>query len=223
MLVKESMTPNPITVEANATLPEIAALMREKKIRRVPVLEHGKLVGIISDHDIMANMPSPATTLSRWEMNSLLDQLLARDFMTHPVYVTSPNCSIESNARFLLEKKIGALPVMEGDQLVGIITESDIFRTFAAMLSGGGEPGLRFTLRAERQRGLLAALTAIINDNGGRILALATLNEADGVHKQVMVKETGGDTAGIRAALDAADIEVLDVRDRNSCNISTVG
>jgi len=223
MLVKESMTSNPVTVDVTATLPEITAIMREKNIRRVPVLHNGKLVGIISDHDIMANMPSPATTLSRWEMNSLLDKLEARDFMTHPVYVTSPDCSIESNARFLLEKKIGALPVMEEDRLVGIITESDIFRTFVAMLSGGGESGLRFTMRAERQRGLLAALTAIINDNGGRILALATLNEADGVHKRVMVKETGGDTTAIRAALDAADIEVLDVRQRNSCNIYTVG
>lgn len=223
MLVKDSMTRNPITVDLHATLPEVAALLREKNIRRVPVLDQGRLVGIVSDHDIMANMPSPATTLSRWEMSTLLDKLEAKDFMSRPVFVTTPECSIEENARFLLEKKIGALPVLEGDELVGIITESDIFRTFVAMLSGYNMPGLRFELRAERHRGLLAELATIVNDNGGRIIAMATINEENGVYKQVMVKEEGGNEAAIRQALEAADVEVLDVRARGGCQIRSVG
>lgn len=223
MLVKNSMTANPVTVDTKTSLPDIADLMREKQIRRVPVLDGKRLVGIVSDHDVMAAMPSPATTLSRWEMNTLLERLRAEEIMTSPVFVTTPNCPLEETARFLLEKKIGALPVMEEDTLVGILTESDIFRTFVAMLSGGEEPGLRFELRADRHRGLLSELAAIVNNNGGRIIALATLNEEDGLHKRVLVKEEGGDAQAITAGLEAVDIDVLDVRKRRQCTIRSVG
>ena len=223
MFVKDAMTPNPITVTINTSLPDIAALMRDNIIRRLPVMDGDRLVGIISDHDVMATMPSPATTLNRWEMNTLLDKLEARDFMTHPVHVTTPDCPLEEVARYLVEKKIGALPAMEGDRLVGIITETDIFRVFVDMLSGGEVPGLRFELRAERHRGVVSDMARIVNDNGGRVIAMATLNESDGVHKLVLVKEEGGDEQAIRAALHEADIEVLDVRQRRQCQIYDVG
>ncbi len=223
MFVQDVMTRNPVTVTVDATLPEIAHLMHDKKIRRVPVLDHqGKLVGIISDRDVRENMPSPATSLSKWEINTLLDKLKAEEIMTSPVIVTMPDCPLEEAARVLVEKKIGALPVVQGGELVGIITETDFFRAFVEMLSGGDVPGLRFVLRVERHKGILSTLARIINENGGGIIAIATENEPDGKHKKVLVKEEGADAASVRQALAEADIEVLDVRERRTCAFPTV-
>ena len=223
MFVQDVMTADPVTVTVDATLPEIARLMVDKHIRRVPVMDHeGNLVGIISDRDVRENMPSPATTLSKWEINTLLDKLKAEEIMTSPVIVTAPDCPIEEAARVLLEKKIGALPVVQNGVLVGIITETDFFRAFVDMLSGGDVPGLRFVLRVERHKGILATLAHIINENGGGIIAIATENEPDGKHKRVLVKEEGADAAAVRKALTEADIEVLDVRERRTCSFPTI-
>lgn len=223
MLVRDAMTPHPITISPQMTLPEIDKIFREHRIRRAPVMDNGRLVGIISDHDLMANLPSPATTLSRWEINSLLDKLQARDFMIHPVYVIAPDCPLEEVARVMNEKKFGAMPVMEGDQLVGIVTESDIFRTFVSMLSGGDVPGLRFELRAERQAGVVAETARLVNEHGGRVITLVTVNEADGLHKRLLVKEEGANAEALRQALAASDIEVLDIRQRRQCSVFAVG
>ena len=222
MFVRDAMTTNPITVTVHATLPDIARLIHDKKIRRVPVLDdQGKLVGIISDRDVRENMPSAATTLSKWEINTLLDKLTAGEMMTSPVLVTAPDCPLEEAARMLLTKKIGALPVVQDGSLVGIITETDFFRAFVNMLSGGDVPGLRFVLKVERHKGILATLANIINENGGGIIAIATENDADGTHKYVLVKEEGADAVAVRKALTDADIEVLDVRERRACAFLT--
>jgi len=223
MFVRDAMTTNPVTVTTSSTLPDIARLMADRKIRRVPVVDKtGTLVGIISDRDVRENMPSPATTLSKWEINTLLDKLQAEEIMTSPVLVTAADCPLEEAARVLLEKKIGALPVVHAGELVGIITETDFFRAFVNMLSGGDVPGLRFVLRVERHKGILAQLANIINENGGGIIAIATENDPDGKHKQVLVKEEGANAAAVREALAEADIEVLDVRERRTCAFSTV-
>jgi acetoin utilization protein AcuB len=216
------MTVNPVTVTVDATLPDIARLMHDKKIRRVPVMDkNGKLAGIISDRDVRENMPSPATTLSKWEINTLLDKLRASEIMTSPVLVTAPDCPLEEAARVLLEKKIGALPVVRDGDLVGIVTETDFFRAFVDMLSGGDVPGLRLVLRVERHKGILATLANIINENGGGIIAIATENDPDSKHKKVLVKEEGADAAAVRKALAEVDIEVLDVRERRTCGFNT--
>ncbi len=219
MFIKEIMTPNPITVTTKTKLPEIVDLMREKQIRRVLVLDKGKLVGIISDNDVDSVMPSPATTLSRWEMNTLLDKLTAGEIMTSPVFVIGPDCPLEEAARALLEKKFGALPVLKDGELVGIITESDIFRAFVDMLSGGDVPGLRFVLQVEEGRGVLAQLGSIVNDNGGNIVAIASMKADDEAYRRILVKEEGADPAKVKAALEEVDIEVIDVRERGGCGI----
>ena len=219
MFVKEVMTPELITISPQTTLPKITHLMREHKIRRLPVVADGTLVGIVSDHDVMAAMPSPATTLSRWEMNTLLDKLTAQEIMSSPVLVVEPDCTLEEAASVLIEKKFGAMPVMEGDRLVGIITETDFFRAFSLMLSGGEMSGLRFELRVEEGRGVLARIAAIVNENGGNITAVATMPEEDVAYRRVLVKEHGADPDKLRAALEAVDFEVVDVRERRRCTV----
>lgn len=222
MFVKEVMTSDPITVTPKTTLPDIVQLMREKQIRRIPVLDKNKLVGIISDNDVDSVMPSPATTLSRWEMNTLLDKLTAKEFMTSPVFVIDPECALEEAAQALIDKKFGALPVMQDSKLVGIITESDIFGAFVGMLSGGDVPGLRFELEVEEKRGVLATLGSIVNDNGGNIVAIATMPAGAKDHRRVLVKEEGADPAKVKEALEKVDIEVIDIRERGECSIHSI-
>jgi len=139
------------------------------------------------------------------------------------VYATTPDCALEEVAGFLLEKKIGALPVLDGEALIGIVTESDIFRVFVDMLSGGAEvPGLRFELRGGRQRAVVVTVSQLVYEHGGRIVTIATINEADGEHKRILVKEEGADAERLTEALRASEVEVLDVRQRQQATICIV-
>lgn len=127
-LVKDWMTPDPITIDPTTTLPEANRLMKECGIRRLPVVEHGRLVGIVTLGDIREASPSTATSLSIYELNYLLSRLTVGELMTRDPISITPETSIEAAARLMLEHKIGSLPVVDGTRVVGIITESDIFR-----------------------------------------------------------------------------------------------
>lgn len=128
-LVRDWMTPNPVTVGPKITVPEAHKLMKERDFRRLPVVdEHGRLIGIVTLSDLREAGPSSATTLSIFELNYLLAQLTVDRIMTRDVVTVSPDATIRDAANLMLKHEVGALPVMENDRLVGIITESDIFR-----------------------------------------------------------------------------------------------
>ena len=127
-LVKDWMTPDPITIAPTTTLPEANRLMKECNIRRLPIVENGRLVGIVTLGDVREASPSTATSLSIYELNYLLSRLTVGQIMTHDPISITPDTSIEAAARLMLEHKIGSLPVVDGTRVVGIITESDIFR-----------------------------------------------------------------------------------------------
>jgi CBS domain-containing protein len=127
-LVRDWMTRDPITVTSGATLPEVHRLMMDHSIRRLPVVDDGKLVGIVTLGDIREAEASDATSLSIFELHHLLARLQVREFMTRDPVTVSPTTRIERAAQVMLERKIGGLPVLERGKLVGIITESDIFR-----------------------------------------------------------------------------------------------
>lgn len=135
-LVKDWMTPDPITIDPQTTLPEVHRLMKECNIRRLPVVANGRVVGIITLGDIREASPSNATSLSIYELHYLLSRLTVGEIMTRDPITITPDTSIEAAARLMLEHKIGGLPVVDGAKLVGIITESDIFR----LLVMEGEP-----------------------------------------------------------------------------------
>ncbi|MBI5033122.1 MAG: CBS domain-containing protein [Chloroflexi bacterium] len=122
------MTPDPITIGPDTTLPEADRLMKECGIRRLPVVENGRLVGIITLGDVREASPSNATSLSIYELNYLISRLTVGTMMTQDPITITPDTSIEAAARLMLEHKIGGLPVVDGTRVVGIITESDIFR-----------------------------------------------------------------------------------------------
>ncbi len=213
MFVKDFMTPDPVTITPDTSHSEAVRIMREHGFRRLPVVDkHGNLVGIVVEKDLLSTQPSPATSLSIWEIHNLLSKLKVKDIMSRPVYTVPEDCPIEDAARIMVEHKIGCLPVMREGRLVGIITETDIFKAFTRVLAGG-EPGIRFTVRLQRHRGVLAELARAVADVGGRIVSLATLNEPDGVHKRVAFKVINTTAEALREALaQHADWEILDVR-----------
>ncbi len=131
ILVTNWMTLNPVTIGPRVTIPEAQKLMKERKIRRLPVVDHGRLVGIVTLGDIRGAEPSEASTLSIFEAHYLLAKLTTEKIMTWEPITIRPDATIQQAAQLMLEHKIGGLPVVDNDKLVGIITESDIFRVLA--------------------------------------------------------------------------------------------
>ena len=135
MRVKDLISRPPVTVGRETPVLEARRMMLERRVRHLLVTEHEKLVGIVTDRDIRLNMPSPATTLSVWELNYLLARLTVGEVMTKSVIVVDPQRDAREAAAILLSEKIGALPVLEGETLVGIVTETDFLRAFAEFLA----------------------------------------------------------------------------------------
>ena len=131
MNVRELMTGAPITVSPETPVFEARQTMMMERIRHLLVIEAGRLVGIITDRDIRLNLPSQATSLSMWEVNYLLARLKVGKVMTRSVIIIGPDQDAADAARLMLEHKIGALPVLDGDHLIGILTETDVLRAFA--------------------------------------------------------------------------------------------
>jgi acetoin utilization protein AcuB len=132
MRVRDLMTPAPLTVAPETPVLEARRLMHEKRIRHLLVMEAGRLGGIVTDRDIRLNLPSPATSLSVWELNYLLSRLTVREVMTSSVIMVEPDRSAKEAAALLLSERIGALPVVDEDRLVGIVTDTDFVRAFVA-------------------------------------------------------------------------------------------
>ena len=131
MRVRELMTAKPITVDPETPMLEARQRMVAERIRHLVVVENARVVGIVTDRDIRLNLPSPATSLSVWEINFLLAKLTVGGVMSSAVIVIDPDRSIAEAARIMIDHKIGALPVVEEGRLVGIITESDFVRAMA--------------------------------------------------------------------------------------------
>ena len=128
-LVKDWMTADVVTIAPDATLPDAHRLMSDHNIRRLPVVQNNRLVGIVTRGDVRGAEPSDATSLSIWEINYLLAKLKVERIMTTNPLTTSPEATIESTAKIMLDHKVSGLPVVNNQgEVLGIITESDIFR-----------------------------------------------------------------------------------------------
>ena len=130
MNVQDLMTTDPITTGPQTPVLEARQLMIDKRIRHLLIVEGPKLLGIVTDRDIRLNLPSPATSLSVWEINYLMARLTVESVMTTSVVIVGPQRDARAAAQLMLDNKIGALPVLDGGQLLGIITETDLLRAF---------------------------------------------------------------------------------------------
>lgn len=137
MYVKDQMTTPVFTLTPDTPFLDALKLMREHKIRRIPIVnEQGKLLGIVSERDLLHAEPSPATSLSVWEMNYLLWKLKLGDVMSKPVITVTPLTKLQDAASLMIKHKIGGLPVVDAEEkVIGVITETDIFKAFVALLN----------------------------------------------------------------------------------------
>jgi len=131
MKVRDLMSADPIAVSPDTTVFDARQTMVKERIRHLLVTEGQRLLGIVTDRDIRLNLPSQATSLSVWEVNYLLARLTVEEVMTTGVIIIGPDQNARNAARLMLEHKIGALPVLDGERLIGIITETDVLRAFA--------------------------------------------------------------------------------------------
>ena len=143
MRVRALMSPIVISVPGSTPVLEARALMLKEGFRHLLIVEDGRVYGIVTDRDIRLNLPSPATSLSVWEVNYLLARLTVAEVMTKSVIVIDPERDAREAARIMIDHKIGALPVMEGDRLVGIVTETDLLRALAGFPELVAEPAVR--------------------------------------------------------------------------------
>lgn len=212
MFVANRMTKNPITVDPTTPVYEAANLMKRRHIRRLPVVEEGKLVGIISDRDIMRVAPSPATTLSRFEITSLLDKITISEIMAKDVVAIKDTATIEEAALLMYNEKVGGLPVVSSiGAVVGIITETDVFKTFVDVM-GLADGKTRITLDVEDKIGVVKELAGIIADAGFNIDSMATCKmAANAGHFEIVIRVDTDEVDNIIAKIEEKGYKVLHV------------
>ena len=211
MLVKDRMTPNPVSVTPDTFFLDAMRIMGERRFRHLPVVDKkGKLIGIVTQTDLLHASPSPATSLSVSEMNYLLANLRIREVMSSPAIVVSDDAPLEEAARVMVENKIGCLPVMADGKLVGVLTETDIFKSFVEIL-GGEEATLRVTLRVPDVRGELARLAGVIAQLGANICSVAVFRGEDLEHAFLIFRLEGVEEEALVPALQAAGEDVVHV------------
>jgi acetoin utilization protein AcuB len=192
---------------------EALQLMKDRKVRRLPVLDkRGHLVGIVSEKDLLNAAPSSATTLSVWELNYLISRITVADVMTKDVITVGEFTPIEEAACIMADKKIGGLPVIREGRLIGIITETDIFKTFIEML-GAREKALRVSLLIPEEPGILANVTGAVTKLGGNIVSLGTFLGEDASNRTVTLKVRDVDKDKLVKQMESMGITVLGIRE----------
>jgi acetoin utilization protein AcuB len=175
-----------VTVTPDTPFQTALKTMHEHKFRRLPVVDkRGRLAGIVSERDLLHASPSPASSLSVWEMNYLLAKLTVQQVMTRAIIITSPETPIEHAASLMVANKIGGLPVVDAnDHVVGVITETDIFKAFVEMLDG--KDGVRLTLDFAEEQALPLEFIEAVYKRGGHLVALGAVPH-EGMRRVVVV------------------------------------
>jgi acetoin utilization protein AcuB len=211
MLVGERMSQPVISIPPDMPIVDALNLMKRERIRRTPVVKDGQLVGIVSDKDLLNASPSPATSLSVWEMNYLLSKITVRDVMTRKVLTVNEDTPIEQAARIMADNKIGGLPVMRGERIVGIITETDLFKILLELM-GAREMGVRVTVTVHDEPGQLARLTQAITSAGGNFIAFGTFTGELPDNPMVTFKATGIAEDDIEKIIQPLVVRIIDIR-----------
>jgi acetoin utilization protein AcuB len=181
MLVKNWMSVNVITVDENEPMSEATRLMKENDIRMLPVLKKDKLTGIITDRDLKRASASDATSLEIHELLYLLINIKIKSIMTKNPITVLPDLTVEETAEILLENKISGAPVVDDKgKVVGVITQTDIFKILIS-LTGVGKRGIQFAFQVENRPGSIREVADVIRNHGGRMASI--LSSYDNVSK----------------------------------------
>lgn len=185
MLVKDIMQAHPVSATLETRLPHLVRLLQQRGFRHLPVLDKGKLVGIISDRDLKQSMASAASTTQGRERDRLLDELTAGQVMARAVVTIGPTSGVEEAARLMATRKISALPVTEGDRLVGIVTETDVLQLFVRAL-GVLDPSSRVDVIVRDPAAGIGEIVRTAEEAGGRISSVMTLAMPNGEREVVL-------------------------------------
>ena len=209
MYVKSRMTANPYTIDADAPINEVIELMRDKNLKRVPVVRGKKVVGMLTNSDIQKVSPTKATTLSIYELNYLLSKTKVSDAMSKEVISVGPDDLLEEAALLMRDNRVGTLAVVVYGKLVGIITESDIFDAFIELL-GFRHPGSRIAVDAADVPGALATIGEIFSSHNANITHIVVYRGGSG-RTDVVIRTNVINTEDIEKKLKDNGFEVIDV------------
>jgi acetoin utilization protein AcuB len=214
MFVRDRMSKHPLTIGEDQTISGAHRYMEEQSVRHLPVVNKaGAMVGLVTEDDLLKAEPSSATSLSVWEIHSLLDRVKVKDVMVRDLVTTTEDTPIEEAAHLMLERKIGCLPVLREGKLVGIITESDMFRTFMELFAAR-QKGLRITMEVPDREGELAKVAQAIADQGGYIAACGTFMSEEPTMWGLVFKVRNVDRTTLADALTRIEGQkVLDIRE----------
>jgi acetoin utilization protein AcuB len=213
LLVGDRMTKSPLTIKRDDSFQTALNLLRQGGVRHLPVMEGKKLVGILTDRDLRQASPSPATSLSMYEIKYLLDKILVEDIMVKNAITAPSTATIEFAAKLLYENKIGALPIVnEKGELLGIITETDILETFVEA-TGLGEPSSRIEIEMEDKPGALAQVAQLIKKYNINIISVMTISAAKKGKRIVVFRLATTDPSAVRKEIEGAGYAVVSVAD----------
>lgn len=212
MQVGERMSHPIISISPDMPVHDALDMFKRERIRRAPVVKEGKLVGIVSDKDLLNASPSPASSLSIWEMNYLLSKIKVSEVMSKKVLTVTEDTPIEEAARIMADNKVGGLPVMRDSHVVGIITETDLFKIFLEFM-GAREKGVRVTALVEDKPGQLARITSAMTDMNANFIAFGQFAGEDPSNKIITFKVKGPKKEDVKKAMMEIAKEVWDVRE----------
>ena len=213
MLVGERMSKPVITVRPETPMPEALDLMHKEHIRRLPVVnKQGELVGIVTEADLFKASPSEATSLSIYEVTYLLGKLTLDRIMSKEVVTVTEDTPLEEAARIMADHHFSGLPVMRGKELVGMITETSLFRIFLELL-GARRAGIRVTVSLLDKPGELANLTKTVTELGGNFIALGTFMGDSPSTGVVTFKVEGVKLEELQKVLTPLVEKLIDIRD----------
>lgn len=219
MYVKDRMTPNPYTIAPEASITEVVELMRQRNLKRIPVVNDDNVpVGIITDSDLQKVSPTKATALNVYEINYLLSKITVKDAMSKNLISIAPGEILEEAAVRMRANHVGTLLVIGDDgKLAGIITESDIFEAFIDLL-GARDIGTRFSLLLPNKPGVLADTSEIVNSFGVNINHLAVYS-ADNDMSHVIMRVNALDTEALEKTLAERGYKIVSVIKNRTNNI----
>ncbi len=206
LLVRDWMTGNLVTLSPKASVAEALTLCRERRIRHIPIVEEGRLIGIVSDRDLRDASPA----LGDAERASTLQEIRVGDVMTREVSTTVPEESIENVAQEMYELKIGSLPVVaeeDEEKLLGIVTSSDVMRALVT-LAGLPEPGCRIEVQAPNRAGILVEVAGKIQDLGADIFSVLSDPERRSGNRTMVFQLVTADPSSVMEGLKMAGYEV---------------
>ena len=214
MFVKDRMIKHPLTISPEESISSAHRYMEDQNVRHLPVVENsGRMVGLITEDDLLKAGPSSATLLNVWEIHALLMDVKVKSVMVKDMITTTEETPIEEAAHLMLDHKIGCLPVTWKGNLLGIITESDIFRIFMELFAAR-EKGLRITLEIPDKAGELALITRAVADQGGYLSACGNFLLDDTTKAGVTLKVKNVDRDNLIDALSKIEgTSIIDVRE----------